>query len=373
MSTILCLSIIGGFSFNSVFAESKRPEGLLANSVSEANSIVKSDGKISRIALNVTDFEDIVSAKTLKQFEKKNEICGFETDKEASYGAQFVSVRRKLKLESDEDFKVKIFLKNTGNTPWFSGNSKCKGPHMSLGTDNPRDAKSQFFTKNIDGVENTNWESENRVGMDQLRVDPGKIASFTFYGKAPDRPDILKEYLTPVIEGIAWINDARTSVDFMVGDVKENHEIIRTRLSYANESGSAMDIPLDGIKSITVDLSEQKLYVKLGDYVIREFRVSTGKASTPTPKGPGEIFLKQEVRVGGEPPHYVMPYFMMFRAGGYGFHALPSLGGDGGLFWTEARDHIGIPVSHGCVRLLPEEAEFLYNFAEIGTAVSVQA
>lgn len=62
----------------------------------------------------------------------------------------------------------------------------------------------------------------------------------------------------------------------------------------------------------------------------------------------------------------------MFRPSGYGLHALPSLGNDGGIFWTEALTHIGIPVSHGCVRILPEDAIWLYDFTEIGDTVTVQ-
>ena len=79
------------------------------------------------------------------------------------------------------------------------------------------------------------------------------------------------------------------------------------------------------------------------------------------------------MRIGAKPPHYVMPKFMMFRQGGYGIHALPSLSRKGGdVFWTEARSHIGRPVSHGCIRVLPEDANFVYDFAEVGTPVDVQ-
>ena len=110
----------------------------------------------------------------------------------------------------------------------------------------------------------------------------------------------------------------------------------------------------------------------LDNLSIAEFRVSSGAAKTPTPVGETSITLKQETRIGGKSPHYIMPKFMWFRTGGYGFHALPSLKTDGGFFWTEARNHIGIPVSHGCIRLLPEDADFLYDFADIGTRVKVQ-
>ena len=64
---------------------------------------------------------------------------------------------------------------------------------------------------------------------------------------------------------------------------------------------------------------------------------------------------------------------MMIKEGGLGIHALPSLHGQkGDTLWTEARDHIGTKVSHGCVRLLPEDSNFIYAFGDIGVPVIVK-
>ncbi|MEK7136820.1 MAG: L,D-transpeptidase, partial [Patescibacteria group bacterium] len=59
----------------------------------------------------------------------------------------------------------------------------------------------------------------------------------------------------------------------------------------------------------------------------------------------------------------------------HGFHALPYLGKspESSGFWQEARSHIGIPVSHGCIRLLPEDAENVYEWVEVGTKVYISA
>lgn len=328
--------------------------------------------KVVRETVAVGDFEDIVKEAAKEATEKPKEVCGFKVPEEKYYGAELITVRRKLRVEPGEVFRVKIFMKNTGSMPWFSDKSSCLGPRAFLGTDKWRDRASVLYAAEAEGVEDTNWEGPNRVKMDQLRTDPGEIASFTFWSVAPDEPDVLKEYFTPVMRGIQWIDDAQFSFELMVGDTGESPVDIRTKMLYALESGSVMDINLDGEKMILVDLSEQQMYAYLDNTAIRVFPISTGKASTPTPTGETHIILKQEVRVGHEPPHYIMPKFMMYRYGGYGMHALPSLGNDGGWFWTEARNHIGIPVSHGCIRLLPEDADFMYDFTPVGTKVVVQ-
>lgn len=317
-----------------------------------------------------------------------NEVCGFDLPEKQEYNADVLAIRRKLKIDEGEIFAVKVFLKNSGNMPWFSNSSTCLGPKMSLGTYNELDHPSIFYDPELKG-----WEANNRIAMDQLRVDPGEVASFTFEGNAGDDNDVYKEFYAPVLKEIKWLSEKQFPVEVIVGDFEGTGVDLRRKMSYANFSGSVNDIDLDAEKEVLVDLSEQKLRVKLGDHIIREFKVSTGKAATPTPKGEFKISLKQDVRIGGDAPHYIMPKYMMFKKGGYGFHALPSLGSanlrtkiktlqasgkavptslyEDDPFWSEALDHIGRPVSHGCIRLLPEDADFMYEFAEIGTKISI--
>ncbi len=126
-----------------------------------------------------------------------------------------------------------------------------------------------------------------------------------------------------------------------------------------------------GNKKIIIDISEQRMYLKLGAMTLKSFPISTGTTRTPTPIGTTSIHFKQEVRVAHSSPHYIMPKFMQFRSGGYGIHALPSLANDRGVFWREALNHIGTRRSHGCVRLLPNDANFTYDFADVGMPVQV--
>lgn len=297
--------------------------------------------------------------------------CLYDVPEAPTYTADVVSVRHKFKVGTNEEFRVKVFLKNTGNVPWFSNKSGCSGSVVNLGTDLDRDHPSMFYSPKIKKIDN-NWVGTNRVGMDQLRVEPGQVASFTFWTKMNIK-DVLKEFFTPVVEGIGWIDSARFDVSAIVGEVDKDPTDLWKMIQFAGQSGSILDYDLNGQKLISVDLSEQKMRITLDGKLVRDFTVSTGGPKTPTPVGTYNISLKQEVRVGSKEPHYVMPNFMMFRNDGYGIHSLPSLSRKGGdTFWTEAREHIGIPVSHGCVRVLPEDAAFVYSFADIGTTVAIQ-
>ena len=110
---------------------------------------------------------------------------------------------------------------------------------------------------------------------------------------------------------------------------------------------------------------EQKLYYFLNDVRIGEFKISSGKSSMQTPKGNFKIDGKA-LRAWSKYGLW-MPYWMSLKNGYFGIHELPEWP-DG---TKEGENHLGIPVSHGCVRLGVGPAEFLYNWAPIGTAVKI--
>ncbi|MFC1615757.1 L,D-transpeptidase [Patescibacteria group bacterium] len=365
--TALLIATITIFSLITTSAFASIPRKIMRTSV------VDSDDSQEEIIIVAADDQNVEPVAQDFEEETEEDLCDYEIPIEDIFDAQTIQVRRKLRVEPNEVFRVKVFVKNTGNVPWFSEKSSCQGQRIFLGSDRERDRDSEMYISDLKIDDEINgWLKGNRIDMDQLRTDPGEIASFTFWSRASSNPDIIKEYFTPVIETIAWLDNAGFNFEMMIGDVGEDMNTIRKRLLFVNESGSVMDIDLNGEKLLLVDISSQTVTLFLDGYEIEQFPVSTGKSATPTPYGETSIMLKQQVRVGSAPPHYVMPKFQMFRAGGYGLHALPSLANDGGVFWTEARNHIGIPVSHGCIRLLPEDANYLFDFTDIGTRVVVQ-
>lgn len=303
-----------------------------------------------------------------EELEQEPVSCDYSNPEKAVYGAKYIAVRKKGALAKNEVFETKIYIQNTGNVPWFSADSGCQTSIVSLGTDKARDRESAFFTDAL--IWESNWTGANRIKMETPRVDPQQMAVFTFWSSSPDKDGLYREYFTPVVEGVTWIDTGIFYIDIKIGDPNID-PATREYFTYIDRSTNLAEIDLSGEKNIEVDLSEQKMWLKIGDNTIKEFRVSTGKASTPTPVGTTKILNKQEVRVSAAAPHYIMPKWMMFRKGGFGIHALPSLGNDRGVFWREALSHIGSPRSHGCIRLLPKDAEFAYNFASVGTTVVV--
>lgn len=119
-------------------------------------------------------------------------------------------------------------------------------------------------------------------------------------------------------------------------------------------------------KSIKVDTSKkQKLYYFLDDVEIGSFSISSGSYSMATPKGSYKIINKHPLAWSSY--GLWMPYWMGLGTGKFGFHELPIWPSG----YREGESHLGIPVSHGCIRLGVGPAEFLYNWADVGTPVEI--
>ncbi len=157
-----------------------------------------------------------------------------------------------------------------------------------------------------------------------------------------------------------------------------DYALLQEHLRSVQEGIRILEARLAGIgrKTIYIDLSEQKAMVIEKGNIIARYPVSSGAWETPTPKGEFQVHRKQTLRVSSLDVPYRMPYYMAFTENGsHGLHALPYLGESpqSSGFWQEARSHIGIPVSHGCVRFLPEDAAALFDWAEVGTKVYINA
>ena len=112
---------------------------------------------------------------------------------------------------------------------------------------------------------------------------------------------------------------------------------------------------------VDVNLSKQMAYAYEGSTLIRTFLVSTGVAAHPTVTGQFHVYVKYRYALMTGPGYYLpnVPYTMYFYES-YGLH---------GTYWHH---NFGHPMSHGCVNLKTEDAQWLYeNFVSIGTLVNV--
>jgi lipoprotein-anchoring transpeptidase ErfK/SrfK len=170
------------------------------------------------------------------------------------------------------------------------------------------------------------------------------------------------------VQALAWANGLNNVHLIYVGQ----------RLVIPNQSGAPVsqpptpqpgpDVPSSpppasaAGKEIVVVLHEQKVYAYENGQLVRSSLVSTGVARYPTRVGQFHVYAKYISTLMTGPGYYLpnVPY-TMYYSGGYALH---------GTYW---HNNFGHPMSHGCVNMLTSEARWLFEWAPVGTLVTVRA
>ena len=122
--------------------------------------------------------------------------------------------------------------------------------------------------------------------------------------------------------------------------------------------------PASAGKWIDVNLTTQTIVAYEASRAVRSALVSTGVAKTPTPVGQFKIYVKYKSQTmsGGSKAsndYYYLPNVpnVMYFYEAYALH---------GTYWHR---NFGRPMSRGCVNLSLADAEWFFNWAEMGTPV----
>ncbi|MCL6581102.1 MAG: L,D-transpeptidase family protein, partial [Firmicutes bacterium] len=108
---------------------------------------------------------------------------------------------------------------------------------------------------------------------------------------------------------------------------------------------------------IVIDRRARRLYVFSGGQRLCVYPCAVGKPSTPTPLG--------DYRVVSKDPHPDLPVL------GSRWLGLSIPDGNYGIHGTNNPASIGQAVTNGCIRLHNRDVEELYDWASIGTPVSI--
>lgn len=118
-------------------------------------------------------------------------------------------------------------------------------------------------------------------------------------------------------------------------------------------------------KYIDVSISHQIMTLYEDGIFVNQFLISSGKRGMPTPLGEFAV-RKKETNHWSSTYKLWMPYSMNFY-GPFYIHELP--------YWPsgyrEGESHLGIQVSHGCIRLGIGPAKYVFDWADIGTPIYI--
>ncbi len=114
-------------------------------------------------------------------------------------------------------------------------------------------------------------------------------------------------------------------------------------------------------REIVIDLSNSRVYAFENGILMYEAVSSNGLPATPTVQGNFTVRTKVRSQTMSGPGYWLPNVeWVLYFYQGYALH---------GAYWHE---NWGQPMSHGCVNLQNVDAKWFFDFAEVGTPVTVQ-
>ncbi len=140
--------------------------------------------------------------------------------------------------------------------------------------------------------------------------------------------------------------------------------------------GDRLKIPLQPLR-IVAETSRYRLYVLVGDLLIRRYHVGLGKVDAPTPIGVFEVKTREKEPTWYKPGYGPMEFGNPENVLGtrwLGFKELPDFPNADtyGVHGTWDDDSIGGNFSNGCIRMHNSDVEELFEFVAVGTTVEIR-
>ncbi|WP_129629526.1 L,D-transpeptidase [Candidatus Oscillochloris fontis] len=119
-------------------------------------------------------------------------------------------------------------------------------------------------------------------------------------------------------------------------------------------------------RHIDVDLTNQYLTAYEGDLAVWTAPIATGRDGFNTPVGDYAIYYRLPMQdmvgnMGGESWYVPHIPWVQYVVGGVALH---------GTYWHDAHG-TGVRMSHGCINLRIDDAQWLYEWADVGTTVQI--
>lgn len=122
----------------------------------------------------------------------------------------------------------------------------------------------------------------------------------------------------------------------------------------------ASGVPVEAAIDVLIDKRSQSMSVSIDGIPRFHWAVSTGRAGYATPNGSFGVTRLEEVYYSKKYDNAPMPNAVFFTNSGHAIH---------GTYETK---RLGRAVSHGCVRLAPQNAATLFRLVEIEGASNVR-
>ncbi len=183
-------------------------------------------------------------------------------------------------------------------------------------------------------------------------IEAGQKYSLKLYAKWRGASDDVYQFLS--------------DTSFTTRMIAPQSDVVEREESLSEEDRASVARKSTG-KYIDINLSNQTMTLFENGKALDAYLISSGKKGMDTPKGEFSVQNKVQ-RPWSKAYGLYMPYWQAITPDGkYGIHELPEWPGG----YKEGANHLGTPVSHGCVRLGVGAAERVYAWSEVGTPIII--
>ncbi len=220
----------------------------------------------------------------------------------------------------------------------------------------------------------TLWALQQANGLSRYQlIYPGQRLVIPGSAATPADPDAGQTYVVQAGDTLSAIAARFRTTAFELARLNGIVDPSRIYVGQMLRVASQVDVvpaPKAGSKRILIDLSQQHLYAYAGESLVYSFVCSSGAAPYYTRTGEFQVQSKIPNAYGSTWGIWMPHWLGIYWAGSTenGIHALPIMQ-DGSILWA---GYLGRPVSYGCIVLGTYEAKLLYEWAEIGTPVSIR-
>jgi lipoprotein-anchoring transpeptidase ErfK/SrfK len=336
-------------------------------------------------------------------FDKKTQLNSVQASADEEYNKQVQEVRNQLQtklnqaynyLKDHPDSGASSVLENTTaviNEQLSNSNSPLDvlADNLVLLNENSEfftivvayEARKQYFVdikslaSSVAGLQ-LRSSNNNNVGLSEIqsvatllteRITQENNTSFNT-SEAVLQLSEIKSRLASVEQAISAESDKILAE--LKAQEEENKRLAEEKARKEEEARKYAELYKSSYKRVVIDIGDQTMYQYEGGSIIGSTGIVTGKLGYwDTPRGNFAVQTKQRNIVLNSPfvgisYSYPVSYWMQFADGGFGIHDAYTRSEFGGSIYT----YNG---SHGCVNTPFDFVSQLYNWAEIGTPVSV--
>ncbi|QQR93631.1 L,D-transpeptidase family protein [bacterium] len=277
------------------------------------------------------------------------------------------------KALNEELTKRYEYLEDIVNLIKVGGETYTKYDELSFDTSTYKDEFLAIYTNLVSNFNDENYTSLEE-SFDQVNQLVVSQKTQLLESLREETQNLVRKYNSLFEICTFYGCDLGTKVDIDTSDEFVSYRDAKSNFEKARESFDSYVLSRGGkenSKRIITDVSSQYTYVIENYEIIRSFASSTGEAKHPTKYGEFSVFDKIPNAWG----YYEiwMPYWLsIYYAGGSvnGIHGIPT-SPEGAKYTSWAASVGRYPVTYGCVMPSDANAKWLYNWAEIGTSVSI--